>query len=186
MKAIVEAKLYRDAGAVDRYHVKRTIRRQSVAEHTFGVLMLVKQVLEGVRPTAVVRLNVVYEAVMHHDLTELFTGDLPGPVKRANPTLALTLGLIEEELYPLHRNYDLTPEEEALIKWADRMELVLWCLEEFRMGNTFVADIVARGLGWIQAARVPLCAADLTNQVVADAHSVGIVPDSGTKLEMNA
>lgn len=185
MKAIVEAKLYRDAGAVDRYHVKRTIRRQSVGEHSFGVLMLIKQVLEtGYLPQY--RETLVYNHVLHHDLPELFTGDTPGPVKRANVALGLALQRVEEELAPLYREYCLNSEEGALVKWADRMELVLWCLEEVRMGNSFAEEIVARGLGWILASRIPDCALELTHQVVADAQSVGIVPDSGTKLEMNA
>lgn len=180
MKALVEAQLYRDAGAVKRFHVKRMHRTQTVAEHTFGMLMLVKQVA----PKNVLR--VVYDAILHHDLPELFTGDIPAPIKRAHAELGPLLDSIEVGLYPLYREFHLTPDEELLIKWADRMDLVLWCLEEVRMGNTFCAVTVARGLGWILAARLPEGTKDLTDQAVAEAATLGIVPATGAELEQNA
>jgi 5'-deoxynucleotidase YfbR-like HD superfamily hydrolase len=186
MKALVEATLYRDAGAVKRYHVKRTHRVQTIAEHTFGMLMLVKQVTEGTAEYGLQSRATLYEAIMHHDLPELFTGDIPAPIKRVHPELGPLMDSIEEELKPLHRDFVLTSEEGALLKWADRMELVLWCLEEYRMGNTYAKPTVARGLGWILAARLPECCRELTGEVVVDALSVGIEPASGAELEMNA
>lgn len=185
MKALVEATLYRDAGAVKRYHVKRTHRTQTIAEHTFGMLMLVKQVAGPFLNEA--RMVNLYEAILHHDLPELFTGDVPAPIKRAHPGLKPLMDSIEEGLAPLYKNVDdLYPEDAALVKWADRMELVLWCLEEVRMGNTNLIPTVSRGLGWILAVHVPVCAQGLTDEVVADALTVGIAPATGAELEMNA
>jgi hypothetical protein len=157
MKALVEATLYRDAGAVKRYHVKRTHRTQTIAEHTFGMLMLVKQVTEG-----------------------------PAPIKRVHPELGPLMDSIEQDLYPLYRDYTLTQEEAALLKWADRMELVLWCLEEFKMGNTYTKPTVARGLGWILASYLPECCHALTGEAVEEARSLGIEPAQGAELELNA
>lgn len=188
MSPLVEAVLYRDAGAVKRYHVKRTLRQQSVAEHTFGMMMLLKQVLEGPGAIAVDWCN-LYGAVLHHDLPELFTGDIPAPIKRAHPQLGPLLESIESELAPLHRTdheAQLSATELSLIKWADRIELVLWCLEEYRMGNTYVRQTISRGLGWVLAASIPNCALALTEEVVADARSLGIFPDVGTELEKHA
>lgn len=185
MKALVEATLYRDAGAVKRYHVKRTHRYQTIAEHTFGMLMLVKQVTAGKLSDE--RKVDLYEAILHHDLPELFTGDIPAPIKRVHPDLGPLMDSIEEGLTPLYMNVeDLFPEDAVLVKWADRMELVLWCLEEVRMGNTNLIPTVARGLGWILAVRIPDCAQALTEEVVADALTVGIAPATGAELEMNA
>lgn len=182
MKALVEAMLYRDAGAVKRYHVKRTHRTQTIADHTFGMLMLVKQVATD----SLLSGGTLYEAILHHDLPELFTGDIPAPIKRVHPELGPLMDSIEEELKPLHEEFNLTSEQGALLKWADRMELVLWCLEEFRMGNTYTKTTVARGLGWIIAARVPACAKPLTDEVVMESLSLGIAPAVGAELEMNA
>lgn len=185
MKALVEATLYRDAGAVKRYHVKRTHRTQTIAEHTFGMLMLVKQVAAGTFDDS--RMVDLYEAILHHDLPELFTGDVPAPIKRVHPDLGPLMDSIEEGLAPLYMNVeDLDPRDAALLKWADRMDLVMWCLEEVRMGNTNLIPTVARGLGWILAVRVPFGAVALTQEVVADALTVGIVPATGAELEMNA
>lgn len=184
MKALVEAKLYRDAGAVTRYHAKRTLRRQTVAEHTFGMLMLLKQVMNPTWPSH--GLWRIYEAVMHHDLPELITGDMPAPIKRAHPELGPLMEEIESDLHPLYRDYGLSGEEATLVKWADRMELVLWCLEEYRMGNTYMADTIRKGMGWILAARIPACAGPLTNEVVADLATLGLIPASGAELEMQS
>lgn len=177
MKAVVEAQLYRDAGQVKRYHTKRTHRMQTIADHTFGMLMLVKQVDAHCSKG-------LYNAILHHDLPELFTGDVPGPIKRAHPDLGPLMDSIEEGLAPLYIETSLVPEEEALLKWADRMELVLWCLEEVKMGNRGCAETVAKGLGWILAGRVPECAKPLTDEVVAEAASFCIHPQKGAELEM--
>lgn len=185
MKALTEATLYRDAGAVKRYHVKRTHRTQTIAEHTFGMLMLVKQVTEGMAEYGLQSLATLYNAILHHDLPELMTGDVPAPIKRVHPELGPLMDSIEQDLYPLYRDYTLTQEEAALLKWADRMELVLWCLEEFRMGNTFVLDTIRRGIGWILAAHIPECCRALTDGVVRelrDKHN--ITPATGAELEM--
>ncbi len=182
MKPLVEAQLYRDAGAVTRYHTKRTLRQQTVAEHTFGMLLLIKQVApmymgyEG--------LVAVYEAVMHHDLPELFTGDVPAPIKRANPELGPLLDSIEQDLHPLYQDYQLNQEQITLIKWADRMELVMWCLEEYRMGNTYVKDTIRRGMGWVLAGHMPAYCKLLTDDVVREMRDLSIYPAIGAELEM--
>jgi len=186
MKPLVEATLYRDAGAVKRYHVKRTHRTQTIAEHTFGMLMLVKQVTEGQGEYGLQSRATLYEAILHHDLPELMTGDVPAPIKRVHPELGPLMDSIEQDLYPLYREYTLTQEEAALLKWADRMELVLWCLEEFRMGNTYTKPTVARGLGWILASYLPECCRALTGEAIDAARSLGIEPAQGAELELNA
>lgn len=178
MKPLVEAVLYRDAGAVKRYHTKRTLRTQDVAQHTFGMLMLVRQVCPGARKD-------VYDAILHHDLPELFTGDIPAPIKRASPQIGLALELLERELTPLHAEFNLTADEEALVKWADRMELVLWAMEEFELGNRGASAVVQRGLGWITMGRIPACAITLTAEVVCKMHNLGIPDATPAELEMN-
>lgn len=186
MKALTEATLYRDAGAVKRYHVKRTIRQQTVAEHTFGMLMLVKQVTEGYGAYGLQARASLYEAIMHHDLPELMTGDVPAPIKRAHPELGPLIDSIEQDMYPLYRELTLTQEEASLLKWADRMELVLWCLEEYRMGNTYVKDTIRRGIGWILAGHMPDCCRKLTQEVIDELLTLDITPATGAELELNA
>lgn len=179
MNPLVEAKLYRDAGNVRRYHTQRTLRAQTVAEHSFGVCMLIRQVWPDCSR------NLLF-AAMHHDLPELMTGDIPAPAKRAHPQMDAYLEEFEASLHPLYFNTEyMSAEELATLKWADTMELVLWCLEEWRMGNHLsnIGDMVRRGLGWVLAKRVPLCAQALTREVVDDAVSLGLSPFTGNKLE---
>lgn len=184
MSPFVEAQLYRDAGAVTRYHAKRTHRTQTIADHTFGVLMLIKQVTIGYGTFGMQARCMLYDAVLHHDLPELITGDIPAPIKRSHPQLGPLMDEIERDLAPLYREYDLTHEEAALVKWADRMELVLWCYEEYRMGNMFALDTIRRGMGWIITGYVPACAVEFTNDVVAELATKGIAPATGAELEM--
>lgn len=185
---LTEATLYRDAGQVKRWHVKRTHRTQTVAEHTFGMLMLVKQMVEedstGFEPFEVLDL---YNAILHHDLPELMTGDIPAPIKRAHPQLGPILEIVEAELAPLYRDFDLTQNQAVMLKWADRMELVLWCVEEYEMGNRNTKATIERGLGWIMQAQMPLNCLGFTNTVVRhirDTH--GIHPATGATLEMKS
>jgi 5'-deoxynucleotidase YfbR-like HD superfamily hydrolase len=190
MSEYTEAKLYRDAGAVKRFHVLRTHRAQSVAEHSFGMLMLLKQVMEAGFWTTRDQLE-TYHRVMHHDLPEFYTGDIPGPIKRAHPALGPLLDEIEEDLAPLYRPEDtdtvMHGEITALVKWADRMEGALWAMEELRMGNLNMRPVVERYLGWMTAARIPDCANALTKEVVQIVvDEFGILPATGATLEMKS
>lgn len=177
MKQLTEINLYRDAANVLRYHTKRTLRQQTVGAHTFDLMMLVQTVAPDCRKEVLL-------ACMKHDLPELFTGDLPAPIKRADPELAMLLEAVERGLYPLYEEFNLTEEEEALVKWADRMELVLWCLEEHHLGNKYVVDTIRRGMGWILAGRVPTGCQQLTDDVVRELRSRGLSPAAGAELEM--
>lgn len=179
MRAITEATLYRDAGDVKRYHTKRTIREQTVGQHTFGILMLLRQVSPDCS-------KALLFTAMHHDLAELFTGDIPAPMKRANAQLSILLDEVECCLAPLYKDFGINAEEARLLKWADRMELVLWCLEEVRLGNDYCRETASRGLGWVIQSGVPACAQQLTMEVVDAAHNLDVFPQSGADLEKNA
>lgn len=148
MKPIVEAQLYRDAADTLRYHTQRTLRTQTVGQHTFNMLMLLQLVAPDSRKEVLV-------AVMHHDLPEKFTGDTPAPIKRASPALKVLLDELEMDLAPLYREFDLTPEEHALIKWVDLMELAMFGLEELKMGNRYAEEVASNGLQWLIAVKAP-------------------------------
>lgn len=188
MSELREATLYREAADVKRYHTKRTIGTQTVGQHTFGMLMLVKQVTEGQYHQD--DINELYHRVMHHDLPELMTGDVPGPIKRAHPQLGPLMDEIEQDLAPLYRmdnELTFTGDLEALLKWADRMDGAMWCMEELRMGNRNVISTIERYLGWLIAARIPDCASGLTSElVVAAFEEFNITPATGDTLEMKA
>lgn len=136
------ALLFRDAGAVKRYHSCRMTREQTLATHSFGVAMLVQQVFPECRKEVIL-------AAMKHDLPEFITGDIPAPVKRASVGMSLMLEEMEKGTAPLYEDFDLTSPEASVLKWADLMELVLWCLEEVQIGNTYAMKQAQTGIVWL-------------------------------------
>ena len=90
----------------------------------------------------------VLALAVYHDATEVFTGDMPTPVKYSSPELRgayweledlaakkLT-AMLPEAMRPVYAAY-LTSEDGdyALVKAADRISAYLKCLEERRAGN---------------------------------------------------
>lgn len=147
MKPYTRAQMFRDAADVTRYHTQRMIRSQSVGAHSFNVIMLIDQVWPMCRKD-------LWAAAMHHDLPELHTGDIPAPIKRLQPPLGVLLERIEQDLAPLYKDFRLTVEEERVLKWADTMELTMWCLEERLMGNHWADRCIINGIDWMRASQM--------------------------------
>lgn len=145
--------LLRDAGAVKRSHTLRTLFERNVAEHSWGVAMLVRQVYAwaGVAPPSRVLL-----AALCHDLSEYVTGDLPATAKREHPALKLAANAVttpwEEKL---GLRYELTQDEQKLLLWCDRMEFALCALEEVTAGNQFFAGPAHRITSWLHQMEPP-------------------------------
>lgn len=135
--------LLRDAAAVTRYHTKRTLRQQSLADHSYGVIQLLNYVWPECRKELLL-------AGAFHDLPEYVTGDIPAPIKRKCPQLGLILEELEKGTAPLYQEFGLSVAEELVLGWCDTFELVLWCHEEVMLGNQYTLDTLRRGLGWCQ------------------------------------
>lgn len=88
---------------------------------------------------------------LYHDASEIFTGDLPTPVKYFNPeisraykqverlSLQRLLGMLPETMRPAYADL-LLPENwdeptRALLRGADKLAAYLKCVEELRAGN---------------------------------------------------
>jgi 5'-deoxynucleotidase len=130
----------RDAGSVQRYHTTRTHRRQTIAEHSWGVATLLMMVCDN--PPA--RL---LGAALLHDVPEVITGDVPAPAKWRSKPLTDALAELEAEWMATFKMEfpELDEAEARLLKWADSIELVLWCLEEVEMGNRPMLALAQRG-----------------------------------------
>ena len=138
-----QLKNLRLAGAITRYHTARTIRTQSVGEHSWGVAQLMVYLSPNVSAQALI-------GALHHDLSELATGDIPAPVKWENAELKDLLKAVEHKFDNMHGlAQDLTRQEYHLLKWCDMMELVLWCMEEMELGNRTIGTIIERGLDYL-------------------------------------
>ena len=139
----MKLKLARNAGAVIRYHTVRTIRQQTLADHQWNVVMILLWVFPEA-PSHLLR------AALMHDLPEYHTGDVPATAKWGHEPLAAALEAAECDAWGMLGVTDpvagLAPDEKCLLKFCDGAELVLWCMEEGRMGNRFAAAPAARVL----------------------------------------
>ena len=123
----------------------RKIRSYNLAEHSYFVGLMFQDFANsfGIEYT-IETLDVVFR----HDFMEVFTTDLPYPVKNQNDKTKTAWNIIEEQamhslpaigILGLYTDKDmktyLNPEQLCLLKWCDMLELVLFCLEERAMGN---------------------------------------------------
>jgi 5'-deoxynucleotidase len=141
-----------DAGCVQRFHTLRTIQQHSIAHHTWGVCLILLQITT---PSAQ-----LLAAAMYHDLAEAVTGDIPAPVKWAYPKLDSALREVEEEFDRYHSLIvDLNDDELECLKWADMLELIMFCRSEMRMGNSLMREVYDRGVSHLVGKQPPTPAA---------------------------
>ena len=108
-------------------------------------------------------------AALYHDASEIFTGDMPTPVKYHNPDIisaykkveALASDKLLTTLPPeLRPAYDelFTPSDAhtaALIKAADKLAAYIKCLEELKAGNNEFRSAAGQTLKKLRALEMP-------------------------------
>lgn len=137
---------------IDRWGLMRSSRRENLTEHCFETAAIAHALaLVGNR-----YFGKSYDAehimclAMYHDICEVYTGDLPTPVKYFNEEMRESYRRIEsasaekllsklpEELKCDYRNIivpDADAESLALIKAADKISALIKCTEEMNCGN---------------------------------------------------
>lgn len=125
-------------------HIKRwgicpLIKEQSVAEHSYYVTMYALQITKILFPNEDERKMRIVEKALVHDISEIWTGDIPTPlganfeVKKAKKAKAYEL--YSKHSYAPYANDDI---DTLIIKIADYMEALHKCVEEKRLGNTYM------------------------------------------------
>ena len=132
-----------ESGAVKRYHAKRTHLYQTVADHAWGVALIITRLHPNPRAD-------LLKAAILHDAHELVTGDIPYTVKAANPELKTLLTRLERNAendmgMDFRIEKELIPEDWFWLKAADMMELVLYVRSELLLGNRHILPIWDRG-----------------------------------------
>jgi len=122
---------------IKRWSIVRTIRSQSVAEHSYYVALMVPRLLReyGVEDPKIL-LHAVEYALMH-DMNEVLTGDIATPIKkRLQPDVFDNMS-IEFGMKPAHPGELVM----AAIKVADLFEAAAFLAEEIAIGNGRVVDV---------------------------------------------
>lgn len=120
--------IYR-ANDVTRWQIVKTVKPQSVAEHSFGVAMIADRLGGQILAGTGYRADCILWA-LHHDLPEVFTGDIATPVKQhikktsgENAFTALELEVGGHEYQSIYNEANIThPEIAAVVKLADLIE----------------------------------------------------------------
>lgn len=121
----------RAGGAVQRCHTVRHQGSYSVAEHSWGVAML----LWYLYPQEAKRL--VYYALAH-DVPEGLTGDVPSTAKDHDDS---ALDDMINHTFELPVLSCLDTEDHHILKSCDWLELYLWGKEQLAQGNSFALEI---------------------------------------------
>jgi len=143
----------RAAGTIKRCHTNQHHGAYTVAEHVGQAICL----LLALHPHPGPSVNLI-RALAFHDHPELYTGDVPAPVKRREPRLSEMLHAIEQDFYedhPVTKNSPLTDDEIRWLKGIDNLELYLWCRDQELLGNRHASIIAGRVLDYFHADRTP-------------------------------
>lgn len=108
---------------VHRWSVIKTLRTQSVAEHSFAVAVIAMELSERIWGAIVFESCTLLWAIIH-DAPETYTGDIDGKCKRDFPDLTVELRDVEDEMFPWYKRWkSIVPSYVvALVKIADIIE----------------------------------------------------------------
>lgn len=139
MSLLDQIDFMRRGHGVNRYHQRYTAVTDTVGKHSAGVAGFLILLQEG---GALPRAAALAAAIVH-DLPECETGDIPAPAKRAmSPAARHSLSELEESLLRQHGfEYDLSEDEQRLLKLADYLDGLMFCVEEMRRGNREVSGV---------------------------------------------
>ena len=136
---------------IGRWGLMRNTVQENIQEHSHMVAVLAHAlaVIRRDKFGGTVDPGHVAAVALYHDATEIFTGDLPTPVKYANPDIQAAYKAIEqnaadrltatlpEELRPSFSGLLSETDSQVtdLVKAADKLSAYLKCLEELKAGN---------------------------------------------------
>lgn len=156
---------------IGRWGLMRNTFQENVQEHSHMVAILAHALAVIRRDRFGGNINPEHAAAvaLYHDAPEIFTGDLPTPVKYDNPVIRDAYKAVEENaasrllatlpedmrpaFEPLLRETD--PDVLALVKAADKLSAYLKCLEEEKAGNREFKSAAEQTLAALHAYSLP-------------------------------
>lgn len=120
-------------GDVQRFHTMRTVKPNTVGQHSYGVALL----CQLLAPNCSKKLLL---AALTHDMAEQWTGDVPAPAKIAMGISQSLHELEETTLLAIGIDYgcDLNQDERRILKLADTLDGLMFCILEFNLGNASI------------------------------------------------
>ena len=138
---------------IERWSLMRNTRHENVAEHSLETAIIAHMlaVIDKVKFGGKADPEKAAAAALYHDASEVFTGDLPTPIKYKNKILTaeykkidanaeeLLLETLPEELQEYYRDCLLSgctdPEISRIVKDADTISAYIKCITETASGN---------------------------------------------------
>lgn len=134
----------RKGGDVKRFHTVTMLREHLVSSHSWGVATIILDVYPECSKELLI-------AALYHDVPEHIVGDMPATTKWRHPELADKLAQAEAQaVAEMGLEMILSPYEQKVLKFADMADLVLCCLQEVQLGNRTAAEVVARGIAYLE------------------------------------
>jgi len=156
---------------INRWSLMRSSMPENIQEHSHMVAVLAhalavirRDVLGGTADP-----NACAAAALFHDASEIFTGDLPTPIKYYSSAIREAYGQVEavaadrllhllppamrDAYVPLLKEED--PEVRTLVKAADKLSAYIKCLEELKAGNNEFANAAQETLAALEAMDLP-------------------------------
>ncbi len=138
---------------IDRWALMNNSSKENIAEHSHSVAVIA----HGLAVIGNKKFGKNYNAeraallAIYHDTTEVITGDMPTPVKYYNDDiknvykniehiagerlLAMLPDEFQDEYKPFFEKEEQDAELWQLVKAADKIDALIKCIEETRMGN---------------------------------------------------
>ena len=145
------ANLYR-LRYIERWSLMRNVTKENVAEHSFQVSLITHCLCSIANEVFDKEINTdkAVTLSLFHDVTEVFTGDIPTPVKHHNSDILKNFRDIEnlaaerlvkqapEQLKHIYKDMIIDEQDAELmsyIKAADLLDAYLKCVTELTAGN---------------------------------------------------
>lgn len=158
---------------ITRWALMRNTRSENICEHSQDVAVLAHALalLTNRRFGGQVDVGRCVLIALYHDAPEIFTGDLPTPVKYYNPAIRQAYQQVEtvaadkllsmlpedlrEEYTPLLKPGEEWGQEKRLVKAADKLAALIKCIEEEKQGNAEFASARVSTEAAIRAMGIP-------------------------------
>lgn len=138
---------------ISRWALMRNTREETVQQHSYDVVVLAHALAEltNRRFGGQVDVGRCVLLAAYHDAPEIFTGDMPTPVKYDNPVIREAykqvetlsaerlIAMLPDDLQQAYRPYFFPSnewtEEQSIVKAADKLSALIKCVEEEGQGN---------------------------------------------------